>query len=169
MSDANPYDFYSGPQSPESPGGFVFGPQGWSWGAPIPRTITFFLDNTAKVSDQFGRPIKGVLLSTNKPVLFAPGPPDIDKPDDSRKAYASHQEVIEALEHERIDWKKLTHAGFPQLPYEMLKLLPALPPTPIKELRKITNPELRRAALRARQDADEARQRELHQHEVEEK
>jgi hypothetical protein len=166
--NVNPYDFYSGPSSVESPGGFVFGPQGWSWGEPRPRTITFFLDGTAKVSDQWGRPIKGVMTNSNKPVLFAQGPPNNDDPPSARKEYANHKQVIEALLAERIDWMSLTCAGFPQLSYEELKKLPALPPTPVKELRKIADPTLRRDALKARREADEARKRELHPDEDEE-
>ena len=62
-----------------SPGGFVFGVSGWTWGEPRPKSITFFLDNTAKVSDQHGRPIKGTVVD-NKEVRFAAGPPSNDDP-----------------------------------------------------------------------------------------
>ena len=43
-----------------SPGGFVFGVAGWTWGEQRPTSITFFLDGSAMVCDQHGRPIKGV-------------------------------------------------------------------------------------------------------------
>lgn len=139
-----------------SPGGFVFGVSGWHWGEPRPKSITFFLDNTAKVSDQHGRPIKGVVLADNKPVRFAATPPAHDQLPDARKDLATHVEVIAALAAERIDWQTLTYAGWPQLPYAELKKLPTLPPTPIEELRKIKDPILRRDALRIRREADEA-------------
>ena len=150
-----------------SPGGFVFGVQGWMWGPPVPRTITFFLDNTAKVSDQYGRPIRGTLVD-NKEVLFAMTAPSADPKvivnDPTRKKYATHAQVIAALDKERIDWKKLTCAGFPQLPYEELKgLIDAgiLPVTPVDDLRNIRNPELRKAALKARREVDEAVAKEM--------
>lgn len=148
-----------------SPGGFVFGVQGHVWADPVPRCITFFLDNTAKVSDQYGRPIKGTNID-GKEVLFAKeAPPQGNPPAPApeRKKYATHAQVIEALAKERIDWRKLTCAGFPQLPYEQLKVLMqdgALPPTPLDDLRSIKDKELRLAALRARREVDEARERE---------
>ena len=161
VQNVNPYEVYTGPQSPDSPGGFVFGPQGWSWGEPRPKTITFFLDGTAKVSDQHGRAIRGVVGLDNKPIMFAPGPPANDDTPDSRKQYANHQQVIAALEAERCDWKTLVSAGWPQIPYAELKKLKALPPTPLKELKKIQDTQLRKDALRARREADEARQKEM--------
>lgn len=148
-----------------SPGGFVFGVQGWDWGTPRPRTITFFLDNTAKVCDQHGRPIRGTSVD-GKEVLFAMTAPLAGDPpphDPQRKKYATHAQVIAALEQERIDWSKLTCAGFPQLPYEELKKLidkGMLPATPIEDLRSIKNPELRKAALKARREVDEVREKE---------
>lgn len=163
MATLAPHEIYSGPSSAESPGGFVFGPQGFTWGQSIPKGITFFLDNTCTVTDQYGRPIRGVVGLDNKPTLFAPNPPDAvqDNIIIPRPQYATHQKTIEALESERIDWKKLTCAGFPQLPYEELKKLPALPPTPIRELKKIVDKDLRKAAIKARKEADELRAREL--------
>lgn len=141
----------------KSPAGFEFGVVGWMWGEPRPRAITFFLDNTAKVSDQYGRPIKGVITEKDsRRVYFAPGPPSPDDPPAARAKYATHAEVIAALEEEHIDWKKLPSAGWPQLDYEQLKALPALPPTPIEELRKIKDGKLRKDALRLRREADEA-------------
>lgn len=143
-----------------SPGGFTFGIQGWHWGEPRPKAITFFLDGTAKVSDQHGRPIKGAVIN-NKEVRFAMGPPQDDDTPNARAKLATHMQVIEALEAERINWLTLSRAGWPQLPYEMLRGLPDLPPTPIEELRKIKDSKLRRDALRARREADEAREKEL--------
>lgn len=144
----------------QSPGGFVFGVQGWLWGEPRPKSITFFLDNTVKVSDQHGRPIKGTLVD-NKEVRFAAGPPAQDDKPGARSALATHQQVISALATERVDWQVLVSAGWPQLPYAELKKLPELPPTPLEELRKIRDPELRRDALRIRREVDEVKMRDL--------
>ena len=130
----------------QSPGGFVFGVQGWDWGEQRPRSITFFLDGTARVCDQHGRPIKGTVVDGTKAVLF-------DK--------CSHAEVIAALDGERIDWRTLTCAGWPQLPYAELKKLADLPPTPIDELRKIKDTDLRRDALKMRREMDDVRAKEL--------
>lgn len=143
-----------------SPGGFIFGVQGWSWGPPRPTSITFFTDNTAKVSDQYGRPIRGTLTHNNREVKFAQGPPGNDDKPDARKGLATHAQVIEALDKENVDWKTLTCAGFPQIPYEELKKLPALPPTPIEELLKIKDKVLRRDAIRIRREANEAIEKE---------
>lgn len=137
-----------------SPGGFVFGMQGWTYGEPKPVSITFFLDGTARVSDQHGRPIKGTVVN-NKEVLFAQGPPKNDDPPGARSHYGTHAQVVEALAKERVNWRELSLAGWPQLPYAELKDLPELPPTPLEELRKICDPKLRRDALRARREADE--------------
>ena len=128
-----------------SPGGFVFGVQGWTWGEQRPTTITFFLNGTAKVSDQHGRPIKGV-VKDGKPIYFE---------------RSTHAQVVAALADERVDWTTLTCAGWPQLPYDILKTLKELPPTPIDDLKKITNADLRKDALRIRREVDEAREKEL--------
>ncbi|MDE2237968.1 MAG: hypothetical protein KGK30_08780, partial [Elusimicrobia bacterium] len=48
-------------------------------------------------------------------------------------------------------------SGWPQLPYDELIKLPELPPTPIEELRKIRDPQMRKDALRARRELDSAR------------
>lgn len=131
-----------------SPGGFVFGVQGWNWGDQRRSSITFFLDGRAKVCDQHGRPIKGTVRD-NKPVYF-------DR--------CSHEQVIAALAEERVDWMMLSCAGWPQLPYEQLKKLAelkGLPPTPLDELKKITDSTLRKDALRIRREVDEAREKEL--------
>ena len=129
----------------QSPGGFVFGVQGWSWGEQRPTCITFFLNGTVKVSDQHGRPIKGT-VKDNKPVYFEK---------------CTHAQVIAALADERIDWTTLTCAGWPQLPYAQLKLLKELPPTPLDELRKIADAQLRKDALRIRREVDSAREKEM--------
>ena len=143
-----------------SPGGFIFGVQGWHWGEPRPVAITFFLDNTAKVSDQHGRPIKGCVID-NKEVKFASSAPSPDDAPSARAGFATHLQVITALLAERVDWQKVRYAGWPQIPYDMLKTLPELPPTPIEELRKIKDPALRKDALRARREVDEARAKEF--------
>jgi hypothetical protein len=124
-----------------SPGGFVFGVQGWTWGEQRPMSITFFLDGTAKVSDQHGRPIKGT-VKDGRPVYF-------DK--------STHAQVIAALADERVDWQNLTCAGWPQLPYEELQKVKLLPPTPVEELSKIPNTRLRADALRIKREMEEAR------------
>lgn len=138
----------------------MFGVQGWTWGEPRPRSITFFLDNTAKVCDQHGRPIRGTVVD-NKEVRFAISAPKNDELPGARSGYATHAQVIAALEAERVDWKKLDCSGWPQLPYAELKKLSQLPPTPVEELRKIQDKQLRKDALRARQEADEIAVKEM--------
>ena len=145
----------------QSPGGFVFGVQGWMWGEPRPTSITFFLDNTAKVSDQHGRPIRGVVTPDSKEVRFAHAPPSDDQAPDARAGLATHAQIIAALALERVDWQKLSWAGWPQLPYDELKGLPRLPPTPLEELRKIVDPSLRKDAMRVRREADTVRAQEM--------
>ena len=152
-----------------SPGGFAFGVTGWMWAEPRPVAITFFLDGTAKVSDQYGRRIKGTVVD-GKEVVFADGPPAHDDPPGGRYVVvgnkkelvrpATHAQVVRALAAERVDWQKLSWAGWPQLPYEELAALSELPPTPLEELRKIRDGDLRRAAIRARRERDEAMVRE---------
>lgn len=146
----------------QSPGGFIFGVQGWTWGEPRPKTITFFLDGTAMVCDQHGRPIRGTVVD-NKEVKFALTPPKADGSDALLRAtvFASHARVIAALEVERYDWRTLRCAGWPQLPYDKLKEMKELPPTPAEELHKIRDPNLRRDALRMRYEYDELKAREL--------
>lgn len=130
----------------KSPGGFVFGVQGWTWGEQRPTSITFFLNGTCKVSDQHGRPIRGTISASGKPVYFES---------------SSHAEVMEALAEERVDWRTLNPVGWPQLPYAKLKELKELPPTPVSELRKIKDAPLRRDALKIRREVDEAQAKEL--------
>lgn len=129
----------------ESQNGLVFGIQGWSWGEPRPTSITFFLDGSVRVSDQHGRAIKGVTVG-GEAVIFA---------------NCTHQEALEALAQEGIDWTELECAGWPQLPYEALKEMESLPPTPKEELQKIPDRALRKAALRAKHEAETLLQREL--------
>ena len=128
-----------------SPGGFVFGVQGWTWGEQKPTTVTFMLDGTAKVCDQHGRPIRGT-VKDGKPVYFEK---------------CTHAQVIAALADERVDWQALSCAGWPQLPYAQLKAMKSLPPTPLEELRKIADPVLRKDAMRIRREVDEAREKEF--------
>ena len=149
------------PYGMTSPGGFVFGVSGCVWGQPVPRTITFFLDNTAKVSDQYGRPIKGTVGEDGREVRFAAAPATQDEAPGSRTKLATHVQVIAALEAERVDWQRLVSAGWPQLPYGELKKIKKLPPTPLEELAKIPDPGLRRDALRARRELDEIAAKEL--------
>ena len=138
-----------------SPGGFVFGVQGWSWGEQQPKSITFFLDGTASVYDKWGRPIKGTHATDGGVVLFAMGPPQDDDKLGDRDKYARHAKVIEALARENVDWTKLVSAGFPQIPYDELKKMPKLPPTSVEDLAKIKDKALRKDAVRARREADE--------------
>lgn len=149
-----------------SPGGFVFGVQGFTWGEPRPKSITFFLDGTAKVCDQHGRPIRGAVVN-NKEVRFAQTPPTEDDTPDARKGLATHAQVVAALAAERVDWQKLSCAGWPQLSYKELSAMPSLPPTPLEELRKIKDPQLRKDALKARREVDSVREKELEAAETE--
>lgn len=142
-----------------SPGGFVFGVQGWVWPEPKPMSITFFLDGTCKVSDQHGRPIKGSSID-GKQVYFAQSPPIEDELSlnqgelpPSRKKYGNHEQVLNALEKDGHNWRKVAFAGWPQLPYEKLVCLKdVLPKTPIEELRKIRDPKLRKDAIKVRRE-----------------
>lgn len=147
-----------------TPGGLEFGVQGWSWGDPKPKSITFFLDGTAMVSDQYGRPIRGAVVD-GKEVFFATLPPQKDDPNSGFYVYresnrvvraklATHAETVAALKVEGIDWKVLTRAGFPQLSYEELMTLDPFPETPDEELRKIVDVDARKVARRARKERD---------------
>lgn len=151
-----------------SPSGFVFGVQGWNWSDPKATSLTFFLDGTVMVSDQYGRPIRGSVIDS-KEVRFAMSPPPVDDTDEAlfsrllaeRRQLGSHAQVVRALEADRIDWTKLARSGWPQLAYEELKKLARVPPTPMEELHKIRDPKLRKDAMRLRREADESQQREL--------
>ncbi len=101
-----------------SPQGFMFGVEGFDWGKPKITSITFFLDNTVGVFDQHGRPIKGITVD-GKEILFAPTPPInvVGKTNTyiPRPHLGSHQEVVDALQGEGVDWTNLPHAGVPQI------------------------------------------------------
>lgn len=89
-----------------SPGGFEFGAQGWTWGDPIPKSITFFLDNTAAVCDQYGRYVRAARMENGAEVLFADKPPDASQDGRvvGRPHFATHKQVIETLKSEGVDW-----------------------------------------------------------------
>ena len=188
-----------------SPGGFEFGVQGWVYGPPVPKSITFFLDGTAMVCDQYGRQIRRAVLDDGSELRFADTPPDANRDGiiTARPHLATHIQVVAALAAERIDWMSyevryrdrggnkvrgglkmaeaiklqaklladgiaqvaidhaIACAGWPQLPYDELKKLPELPPTPEAELRKILDPKLRRDALRIRSEVNAEREKEL--------
>lgn len=150
----------TGPNGQVSPGGFEFGLQGWSWPAPVPKSITFFLDGTAMVCDQFGRPIRGSSVD-GKEVFFAVTPPQQDAPPKATAKLGTHAQVVAALTAEGVKWRDLTWAGWPQLPYAELKKLDPVPPTPVSELRKIHDPDMRKDALRIRREVDTAAAAEL--------
>ncbi len=138
-----------------SPGGFEFGIQGWDWGEQRAKSITFFLDGTAMVCDQHGRPIRGS-VHNNKEVLFAITAPDLPngRPASELTRLGNHADIIAALRADRYEWTTMSHAGWPQIPYEELKKIAELPPTPLEELRKIRNPLLRKDAIKMWQEAD---------------
>jgi hypothetical protein len=189
-----------------SPGGFEFGIQGFTYGPPVLKSITFFLDGSCMVCDQYGRHIRCAVLADGSEVRFADRPPDGSKENvyAPRAQFANHERVLKALAAERIDWlsyevkwrdksgrqitksgltaakaaeiqtkvlqdgcssvlmdRTINCAGWPQLPYEELKKLPELPPTPEEDLRRIVDPDMRRAALRIRREVDESRAKEL--------
>ncbi len=89
-----------------SPGGFEFGVQGWTYGPPVPKSITFFLDNTAMICDQYGRQIRRAVTDRGDELRFADTPPDASREGDvvARPQFATHAQVIAALTAERIDW-----------------------------------------------------------------
>lgn len=142
-----------------SPGGFEFGVQGWHWGEPRPKSITFFTDGTAMVSDQHGRPIRGVMdATTGKELRFVMTAPMADRTGAvaERPGFATHAQVIEALAAERIEWTTLSRAGWPQIPYDELhKVKETLPPTPISELKKIKDQKMKEDALKMRREIEE--------------
>lgn len=88
-----------------SPGGFEFGVSGWTPGAPIPKSITFFLDGSATVADQYGRPIKCSVMG-DREIRFADRPPNgnHDGAVSPRPQFATHLQVIEALLAEGVNW-----------------------------------------------------------------
>lgn len=90
----------------KSPGGFEFGIQGWTWGDPIPRSITFFLDNTAMVCDQYGRCIRRALSPEGVELRFADTAPPASREGDiqPRPQFATHMQTLVALQAERVNW-----------------------------------------------------------------
>lgn len=88
-----------------SPGGHEFGVQGWNPAPPMPKSITFFLDGSAMVSDQYGRPIRCSVVG-DKMVVFADRPPDGNQDGlvVPRPGFASHAQVVAALLEEGINW-----------------------------------------------------------------
>lgn len=88
-----------------SPGGFEFGLQGFQWAEPRPTSITFYLDNTASVQDQYGRPVRRAITNTGE-LRFADTPPEASQDGTvvPRPQFATHTQVIAALSEERIDW-----------------------------------------------------------------
>ncbi len=164
----------SGRGMKESPGGFVFGVEGWSPGEPKPTSITFFLDGSAMVADQHGYPIKGAIID-GKEFWFATTPPAGDQDKEYLMPYeprsikvrgrdvqlATHVEVIKALALERVNWTSLAWAGTPQLPYEELKKVERLHTASIDELRRIPDATLRKDALRVRREWEAARRKEI--------
>ena len=93
-----------------SPGGFSFGVQGWAWGEPRPLSITFFMDGSAMVCDQYGRPIRTVVTEDGRILRFADCPPTASREGTitPRPQFANHQEVLSALALEHIDWLSYT-------------------------------------------------------------
>ena len=89
-----------------SPGGFEFGVQGFSYGQPIPKSITWFLDNTAIVADQYGRPVRRIVNNDGTSIDLADCPPNGNQNGvvDARPQFATHKQVIEALNAEKINW-----------------------------------------------------------------
>lgn len=60
----------------------------------------------------------------------------------------------------------ITCAGWPQLPYEVLKRLKELPPAHTEELRRIRDDRMRKDALLIRRERNEIRSKELAEEEV---
>lgn len=188
-----------------SPGGFEFGIQGFTYGPPVPKAITFFLDGSAFVADQYGRFIKGVQTPEGKVVLFADTPPEASREGriTPRPQFATHAQVVDALLAEGINWltyevrwrgrdnrtnvrsnlsmdeavkqqtrllqeghhqtvvcRTVVCAGWPQLPYDQLKKMAEIPPTPVDDLKKILDPNLRKDALRFIREIREIKDRE---------
>lgn len=200
--EGNGNDTFSG----RSPGGFEFGVQGWAWGPPIAKSITFFLDGSAIVADQYGRPVRRAITPDGKTVNFADRPPEGNREGTvvPRPQFANHAMTLETLTAEGIDWQSyevrwrsrdgnmrmqgrmtldevtrrqvklleegntavmvertVACAGWPQLPYEQLKRLKDLPPTPLEELAKIPDAAMRRDAMKMRREIAAAVEKDL--------
>lgn len=119
----------------KSPGGFVFGIQGYEYGEVKPKSITFFTDGTTRVCDHRGNAIPEYTVL--------------------------HSEAVKKLRDTGIDWQKLVAAGWPQLSYDELKELNIVPPTPLDELAKISNKSLRQDSMRFRKEYDDAKLEEI--------
>lgn len=124
----------------KSPGGFVFGIQGWSYGEVRPKSVTFFTNGTTRVADQHGNAIAELV--------------------------GTHAEVIAKLDDAGVNWQKLDWVGWPQLPYAELKELIKFPETPLDELTRIKDKSLRADAMRMRRELDAAKAEELEEVEV---
>ena len=94
------------PNNGNSPGGFEFGIRGWAYGPPVAKSITFFLDNTCVVCDQYGRKITRAVLDSGEEGRFADSAPDANREGDvhPRPQFATHAQVIAALLAEKVDW-----------------------------------------------------------------
>lgn len=112
----------------KSPKDIPFGIENWSYGEVRPTSVTFFLDGRALVCDHRGNSITSYS--------------------------GTHAEVVAKLLDDGFNWQKLDYAGWPQLPYEELKKIEVLPPTPLDELMTIKDRALRADAVRMRQEAD---------------
>lgn len=88
----------------KSPGGHEFGISGFSYGAPIPKSITFFLDGTCVVHDQYGRVIRTAGEQGELNLAYQPPTAELDGRVTPRPQYANHAQVIAALRLDRFDW-----------------------------------------------------------------
>jgi hypothetical protein len=140
-----------------SPGGFCFGLENFTWPEPVPCAITWYLDGTASVFDQFGRPIKGFVTSDGREVLLADRPPEHQQATlkiRRTEKFCTHLQAVQALEAEEVDWRTLPSSGWPQLPIELLRSLPNLPDPPLDQLHGIKSESLRKASLLRRLEMD---------------
>ena len=78
-----------------------------------------------------------------------------------QQAIVEQKKLIEAGHRNVVIGRTIAAAGWPQLPYEMLKKMAEVPPTPMEELRKIVDPAMRKAAIRLRREVDEGKAKEL--------
>lgn len=101
-----PFEGQGSDGSATSPGGFSFGVQGFQYGEPRPCAITFFLDGSAMVTDQYGRPIRRAVTPEGLELRFADAAPDAheDGAIVPRPQFATHKQTLDALAAERIDW-----------------------------------------------------------------
>ncbi len=125
-----------------SASGIPFGIEGFDYGETRVRSVTFMLNGNTRVCDHRGNEV--------------------------REMRGTHAEVIARLKEAGYEWyldenralwlkhgkDAICTAGFPQLPYDELKELPAIPVTPLDELMKIRDKLLRVDAMKARKEAD---------------